>query len=171
MKLMCTKNIFRLLTQAILLLPIVLLLSGCPDDQTLVLVANLTKDRQTIEAHVKEIKKSFPATDPSYQEAKVRYLAAQSLYQGYITAVRLSIQTGIKGDLQSLATQSAAKSNEFLTYATDSLPQSRGLLSLLPPLNLAKIVSYFISLRDAHRTQVATMFFDAVEWKDWDAIS
>src|SRR5580693_4378115 len=93
---------------------------GCPQDQTLTLVATLTRDRQTVESYVKQIKQDFKPSDPVYQEAKQRYLAAFSLYEGYVTAVRLSIQTGMRGDMQSLAAQAEAKSYDFVTYARDN---------------------------------------------------
>jgi hypothetical protein len=150
---------------------VVIALCGCPQDQTLTLIANLAKDRQTVEAHVKEIKQRFQPADPIYQEAKQRYLAAFSLYEGYVTAVRVSIQTGMHGDLQGLAVQAAAKSNDFVTYAADNLPQSRSLLSLLPQLSLASITSYIISVRNDQRTQTANIIYQAVQWKEWDAIT
>src|SRR5260370_19585118 len=159
------------LPQLTIITSMAIALCGCPQDQTLTLVAKLTKDRQTIETYVKEIKQKFQPADPTYQEAKQRYLAAFSVYTGYVGAVRLSIQTGIKGDLSSLAAQAEAKSSAFLTYASDNIPQSRGLLSLLPQLDLAKIANYVISVRNDQRAQTANMVYDAVQWKDWDAIT
>jgi hypothetical protein len=143
---------------------------GCPQDQTLALIANLTKDRQTVEAYVKQIKQNFRPTDPIYEEAKQRYLAAFSLYEGYLTAVRVSIQTGMRGDLQSLATQAEAKSTDFVTYAGDNL-HSRNLLSLLPQFTLASVASFIISIRNDQRTQTGNVVYQAVQWKEWDAIN
>jgi hypothetical protein len=168
---MLTKHFSRAqLALMITVLPGMIVLCGCPHDQTITLVANLTKDRQTVEAYVKQIKQHFQPADPIYLESKQRYIAAFSLYEGYITAVRVSIQTGIKGDLQSLAVQAAAKSNDFVSYAADNLPQSRSLLSLLPT-TLGAIASYVISIRDNLRIAAANVFYQAVQWKDWDAIT
>jgi len=166
---MTTKRCFRRLALMTMLLPVMVVLCGCPEDQTLTLVATLTKDRQTVEEYVKEVKQHLNVTDPRYQEARQRYLAAFSMYEGYVTAVRLSIQTGMPGDLQSLGTQSAAKTNEFVTYAADNLPKARSLLALLP--HFASIVSYVIAVKNKRRTQIATMFYQAVQWKDWDSIA
>lgn len=157
------------LTLKIPLLLGLIVLCGCPQDQTLTLIANLTKDRQTVETFVRQIKQDFQPTDPIYLEAKQRYLAAFSLYEGYVTAVRISIQTGMHGDLQNLAVQAEAKSTDFVTYAGDNL-HSRSLLSLLPKFTLASVASYIISVRNNQRTQTANVVYQAVRWRDWDAI-
>jgi hypothetical protein len=155
------------LTTTLLLGSIVL--CGCPKDESLTLIANLTSYRQTVEAYVKQIKQNFQPNDPVYLEAKQRYLTASSLYEGYVTAVRISIQTGMHGDLQSLAVQAEAKSTEFVTYAGDNL-HSRSLLSLLPELTLASVASYIISVRNDQRTKTANVVYQEIRWKPWDAI-
>ena len=147
-----------------------IVLCGCQPDETLTLIANLTKDRQTVEDYVKQIKQNFQPADPIYQEARQRYLAAFSLYEGYVTAVRVSIQTGMRGDLQSLAVQAEAKSTDFVTYAGDHL-HSRNLLSLLPKFTIASVASYIISVRNDQRTRTANVVYQAVQWRDWDAIT
>ena len=158
---------WRLTTTTLLLGSIVL--CGCPEDQTLILIANLTKDRATVEAYVKEIKQNFLPTDPIYLESKQRYMVAFSLYEGLVTTVRVSIQTGMRGDLQSLAVQAEAKSTDFVTYAGDNL-HSRSLLSLLPKLSLASVASYIISVRNNQRMQIANVVDQQLRWKLWDAI-
>jgi len=148
----------------------VIILSGCPDDQTLTLIASLTKDRQAVEASVKEIKKTFNPSDAVYQEAKHRYLTAYSTYTGYVTALRVSIQTGLRGDLSGLALHAETKGNDFISYVQDNLPQSRSLLSLLPRLGLTKLINYVISVRREHRQSTANIIYEAVQWKEWDGI-
>src|SRR5207253_6363324 len=111
------------LVQVTVVIIVVLNLCACPQDQTLTLVANLTKNRTTVETYVKEIKQQFKPGDPTYQEAKRRYQAAFSTYEGLVTTIRIPIQTGLHGDLQSLATQAEAASNEFIAYSAASMPQ------------------------------------------------
>src|SRR5262249_9224590 len=133
--------------------------------------AGLTKDRHMVETYVKEVKAQLQPTDPKYVEARQRYLTAFTTYNGYITALKVSIQTGLKGDLQNLATQAESASNDFVTYASDNLPQPRGLLSDLPQLSLATIANAIIAIRNNQRAQIADMVYNSVSWRDWDSIT
>jgi hypothetical protein len=160
---------WRFILTTVVLLELVAL-CGCPQDETLTLVSNLTRDRQTVESYVKQIKQDFQPSDPVYQEAKQRYLAAYSFYEGYLTALHLSIQTGVRGDLQGLAAQADAKSNDFVIYAGDNI-HSRSMPPFLPAFSVAHVPPYVVSVKNDHRAMAAHLLYQAVQWKDWDAIT
>jgi hypothetical protein len=166
---MQTENTSRRAFSCFILIALVITLCGCPQDQTLTVVANLARDRQTVETYVKEIKKAFRPSDPVYGEAKQRYIAAFSLYQGYLAALRLTIQTGAKGDLRPLATEATIKTMDFISYASDNLPQSHGSLYLLPELKLQEsVTSHIVVKKDAR--QAVEVISAAVQWREWDVV-
>jgi hypothetical protein len=145
--------------------------TGCPQDGTVELVANLTSNRNTVETYVRQVKLRYQASDPIYIESQTRYASAYSAYAAYIAALRLNIVTGTKQDLTTLTSQSQIATNLFTSYVASNLSStSRSLLS--EPLTFTTIANFLVGkVTQDVRNQKASLISNAVQWKGWSEIS
>ena len=130
--------------------------------------------KQLHEAYVQDIKRQYQPTDAAYVEAERNYIAARTLYESYLEAVKVAVASGHdEASFVRLATDVQSASTAFLANATRTL--SPNLEGRAIPFHKAAALpadlhQKLLRVPQKHRGMVLEKGDDELHWRSWDAI-
>ena len=171
----------------IALLALVLVVAGCKTNEVLsevgrvglaqlapTLIAML-QDKDLVEQLGREVKRSYPQTEPAYQTVEGLYGEAKAAQEGYLGAIRAAAQLEEPPhELQALVDTAQTKTTAFVQAAAAALDPSRSTAGL-SRIGSAKLLTLpatldMRSIKKDARLSAVTQFERQVEWRSWGAL-
>jgi hypothetical protein len=138
-------------------------------------IDNLIVGKLQAEAGVRAIKGHFMPTEKQYQIGKEKYLAAQSAYDSYGSALLNNYVLGSTTKLDKTAELASAREKDYKEYVQGLKIQLGGpavFITVGVLIDLAaQVYSYIDKYTKANREEYAKAKRNEIAWPDWDKIN